>query len=135
MSVVHCERGNYDVYIGEGCCPQTGEPSSWANWFRVGRDGTREQVIERYAERLHEELALGRIHLRDLAALEGKVLGCWCAPEACHGEVLVAAASWAHEELICRPRQQPPNQGWCVGCSVDGEDGTQACSGCGIPCF
>ena len=135
MNVVHCERGHYDVYIGEGCCPETGEPSCWANPFPIDPDASREQVIDRYADWLGEELAQGRIHLRDLAALDGKVLGCRCAPEACHGEVLVAAASWAQDELICRPRCEPPNQSWCVGCSVDGKDGTQACSGCGIPRF
>lgn len=133
--VVHCPREHYDVYIGRGRCPITGEPGRWGNPFRIGRDGSPEEVVERYAGWLREELERGRIHLRDLAALEGKVLGCWCALQACHGEVLVAAASWAREELICRPRRQPPDQGWCVGCSEDGKDGTQACRGCGIPRF
>jgi len=28
----------------------------------------------------------GRI--TDLSSLRGKVLGCWCVPKACHGDVL-----------------------------------------------
>jgi hypothetical protein len=135
MSVVHCKRERYDVYIGRGRCPRTGEPGRWGNPFRIGRDGTREEVIEKYKRWLRDELEAGRIHLCDLAALHGRMLGCWCAPAPCHGEVLAAAAEWAQRELARCPRQEPLNQGWCVGCSGDGESAGQACYGCGIPRF
>lgn len=99
MSVVHCKREPYDVYIGRGRCPRTGERGRWGNPFRVGRDGTREQVIEKYRVWLHEEVRTGGVDMRELAALEGKALGCWCAPRACHGEVLERAAAWASRAL------------------------------------
>jgi len=76
--VVHCKRSRYDVYIGR--------PSKWGNDFKVGRDGTRAQVIALYERWLSEQPEL-------LAALEGKTLGCWCAPKPCHGEVLVRLAA------------------------------------------
>lgn len=38
--VVHCNREPCNVYIGR--------PSKWGSPFVVGRDGTGEQVIERY---------------------------------------------------------------------------------------
>jgi len=31
-----------------------------------------------------------------LPELRGKVLGCWCAPKACHGDVLVSLANAGH---------------------------------------
>lgn len=75
--VVHCKRAAYDVYIGRG--------SIWGNPFVIGRDGTREQVIQLYYDYLlSNEYLLARI-----GDLKGKVLGCWCAPLACHGDVLI----------------------------------------------
>lgn len=74
--VVHCKRESYDVYIGR--------PSKWGNPFTIGKDGTREEVIEKYREYLlgNDEL------MNSLHELKGKVLGCWCAPKPCHGDVL-----------------------------------------------
>lgn len=40
--VVHCKKEPYDVYIGR--------PSKWGNPFVIGKDGTREEVIAKYAE-------------------------------------------------------------------------------------
>ena len=77
MKVVHCKREPYDVYIGR--------PSKWGNPFEIGRDGTREQVIEKF----REYLISNQVLMRDLSELRGKTLGCWCKPEACHGDVLV----------------------------------------------
>ncbi len=78
--VVHCKKEPFNVYVGR--------PSIWGNPFEIGKDGTRGEVIEKYREYLlgnPELLAL-------LPTLRGKVLGCWCAPEACHGDVLAALA-------------------------------------------
>jgi hypothetical protein len=74
--VVHCKREPYDVYIGR--------PSRWGNPFVIGRDGTREQVIEKYRQHVTSRADL----MAALPELHGKVLGCWCAPAACHGDVL-----------------------------------------------
>jgi hypothetical protein len=107
MSVVHCKREVYDVYIGRGRCPRTGKTGRWGNPFRIGPDGDREEVIARYAEWLAGEVDIERITLDELAALDGKKLGCWCAPNACHGEVLEKAASWA-----ARMTADGPNVFW-----------------------
>jgi len=65
-----------DVYIGR--------PSKWGNPFKVGRDGTRDECIRKYRSWLP-----GSGRLIDIGDLRGKRLGCWCAPLACHGDVLL----------------------------------------------
>ena len=75
--VVHCKRAPHDVYIGR--------PSKWGNPFTIGRDGTREEVIDKYRDYI-----LQNFDLYDaLPELRGKVLGCWCKPKPCHGDVLI----------------------------------------------
>jgi len=74
-TVVHCKKSAYDVYIGR--------PSKYGNPFAIGKDGTRAEVIEKYAQ-----YAAKRFTREDLLFLRGKVLGCWCAPRPCHGDVL-----------------------------------------------
>jgi hypothetical protein len=70
-----------DVYVGR--------PSKWGNPFVIGADGTREEVVQKYYNYLlaHPELS-GR-----LVELRGKNLVCWCAPEACHADVLLKLAN------------------------------------------
>lgn len=79
-NVVHCKKSNYDVYIGR--------PSKWGNPFVIGRDGNREEVVQKY----HDWILTQPQLLKDLHELKGKVLACWCAPQACHGDVLVKLA-------------------------------------------
>ena len=81
--VVHCRRAAFDVYIGR--------PSKWGNPFVIGRDGTRTEVIAKYQAWLDTQPAL----LEVLPELRGKILGCWCAPEACHGDMLARLAEGA----------------------------------------
>ena len=80
--VVHCKREPYDVYIGR--------PSAWGNPFEIGAAGTREEVIDKYRKyvmRCPDRVANIKRELR------GKVLGCWCAPKPCHGDVLLEVAN------------------------------------------
>ena len=75
--VVNLNTDDYDVYIGR--------PSKWGNPYLIGKDGSRQEVIEKYKKRL----LLNKKLLNDLHELEGKVLGCWCKPKPCHGDILV----------------------------------------------
>mgnify|MGYP000991042472 FL=1 len=95
MKVVHCKKEKYDVYIGR--------PSKWGNPFSH-EEGThakfkvnsREEAIESYRKWITE--GEGKHLLNDLHELDGKILGCWCKPKACHGDVLV--------ELIEKQKQK-----------------------------
>lgn len=79
--VVHCKKAPYDVYCGR--------PSCWGNPFEIGKDGTRKEVIAKFKKYLlaNEEL------VDKLPELRGKILGCWCAPKACHCDVLADLAN------------------------------------------
>ena len=76
--IVNKKHSSYDVDIGR--------PSIWGNPYIIGRDGDRATVIAKYKEHF-----LASFHLKQLATekLKGKVLGCYCKPEACHGDVIV----------------------------------------------
>ncbi len=79
--VVHRNRAPYEVYIGR--------PTVWGNPFKIGRDGTRSEVVAKYREWVIQQPDL----MEALPMLRGKVLGCWCAPLACHGDVLADLAN------------------------------------------
>ena len=73
--VVHCKKEPYDVYIGR--------PGPWGNPFEIGKDGSRLEVIKKY-----KEWIVTQDIMQSIDSLKGKVLGCWCRPEACHGDIL-----------------------------------------------
>ena len=71
--VVHCKRSKYDVLIDR--------TTRWGNPFVIGRDGNRLEVISKYGEWLDTQPEL----LALLPTLRGKILGCHCSPDPCHG--------------------------------------------------
>ena len=74
--VINKKNDAFDVYIGR--------PSKWGNPFVIGKDGTREQVIEKFRNYLSQNVKL----LSELHELKGKRLGCYCSPLPCHGDIL-----------------------------------------------
>lgn len=82
MRVVHCKKEKYDVYIGR--------PSKWGNPYVLGRDGDRLEIVKKYDAYIRADQNLLEACRREL---RGKILGCWCAPKACHGDVLVELAN------------------------------------------
>ena len=82
--LVHCKKEKYDIYIGR--------PSLFGNPFSH-KDNTMaeykvssvEEAIQKYEEWIQAQPEL----LDSLDELDGKVLGCWCFPKPCHGDVLI----------------------------------------------
>jgi hypothetical protein len=66
-----------------------GRPTKWGNPFVLGRHGNREQVISKYREYLLSNPSL----FADIKELRGKDLVCFCAPEACHADILLEIAN------------------------------------------
>lgn len=70
--------------------------SIWANPYKIGRDGTRTEVLKKYRKYIEQKFANGDIPYAELEKLRGCNLGCWCAPEPCHGDILVEILdAWA----------------------------------------
>lgn len=87
-SVVHCKKEKFDIYIGR--------PSIWGNPY-THKSGTqaefvvssREEAVAKYKEYILNNPQL----LKELPKLKGKVLGCWCKPQSCHGDILAELAN------------------------------------------
>jgi hypothetical protein len=62
-----------DVYIGRG--------SPWGNPFKIGTDGDRDEVCDRFEREVLPTL--------DVEPLRGKNLVCFCAPQRCHGDAIL----------------------------------------------
>jgi hypothetical protein len=76
------------VYIGRG--------SQWGNPFKIGADGDRAAVIVKHERWLAEQHHL----LRDLDELRDRDLVCFCAPQPCHGDLLLRLANATRDERI-----------------------------------
>lgn len=75
--IVHKNKSSYDVDISR--------PNKYGNPFIIGVHGTRKEVIEKYESYILEKYTVEEI----VEDLEGKVLGCYCSPKPCHGDVLL----------------------------------------------
>ncbi len=86
-TVAHNQIHEYDVYIGRAVPEHGIDGSKWGNPFVMAddSDAERERVIQAYREWVVAQPAL----MSSLEELRGQRLGCWCAPKACHGDVLV----------------------------------------------
>ena len=82
--VVNLRQDDFDVYIGRG--------SRFGNPFVIGKDGNRTEVIRMYREWITgiEEGPYDPPTKEVIMTLKGKVLGCFCKPKACHGDVLIS---------------------------------------------
>jgi len=88
--IVNLNKEPYDVYIGRG--------SKWGCPYTIIKDrptlakevvSTKEEALAKYKEYITSTPEL----MNSLDELYGKVLGCFCAPEKCHGEVLLELIS------------------------------------------
>lgn len=77
--VVHCQKEPYDVFVAR--------PSKWGNPFRGPE---KVENIAKYYTWLHGQPEMIEMAKREL---RGKTLGCWCAPAACHADILLKVAN------------------------------------------
>lgn len=110
MSVVNCKVKNIrpeynnlvewmnddnNVYIGRKCVvfidgeryPK--KSSNFANPYKIGIDGTREEIIKKYKKYIIKKINEDESIMDEFLALKGKNLGCWCYPDKCHGNILL----------------------------------------------
>jgi hypothetical protein len=87
--VVHKSKKPYDIYIGR--------PSKWGNPFST-KEGTpdsfkvedRDEAIDKFEVWVRSQPEMMNAIKKELC---GKVLGCWCDPNRCHGHVLAWIAN------------------------------------------
>jgi uracil-DNA glycosylase len=94
--VVNLQKERYDVRVDRS--------TDWGNPYVIGKDGTREEVIQKYQEWLPRQTKL----LKLLPQLTGARLGCFCHPLPCHGDVIVE--TW--ERLVDQGKVEP--QPWAI---------------------
>lgn len=76
-----------DVYVGRW--NRKYYKSKWSNPFKIGKDGDRTTVLQKYEEYIRKRLETIPGLADELIKLDGKRLGCWCLPYRCHAEILV----------------------------------------------
>lgn len=89
MPVVNCQSARFDTYIGRG--------SRFGNPFPIRTSGGRDQAISLFKQWIQAQPELLRLIRRELG---GKLLGCHCAPAACHGDLLDQIALGAWDQYI-----------------------------------
>jgi hypothetical protein len=84
--IVNLNKEPYDIYIGRG--------SKWGCPYTIIKDrptlakeivDSKEEALSKYKEYVLNSPEL----MENLDELDGKVLGCFCKPEPCHGDVLL----------------------------------------------
>jgi Domain of unknown function (DUF4326) len=98
---------NQRLHKGEGV--YIGRPSLLGNPFRIGRDGSREEVIAKYRVwlwrqiRQRGEVYYELLRLAEIDRNRDLYLICWCnIPErnvSCHGDILKAAVTWIRSTI------------------------------------
>jgi hypothetical protein len=90
------KQGDVGVYVGR--------PSILGNPFKVGRDGSLEEVIAKYRVWLwgeiqkHGEVFNKLVELVELSKRGDLTLVCWCYPKKCHAEIIRNAIMWMRKQ-------------------------------------
>ncbi|MCT7957273.1 DUF4326 domain-containing protein [Laspinema palackyanum] len=111
-------RGVNRHYIGRFNARYKLAQSALANPFHIGKDGNREMVVEKYRHWLWAQIKAGlrgesNAAFAELIMLakrtmrgEALELACYCAPLACHGDVIVKAIHWLIQENLVEGKKQ-----------------------------
>lgn len=126
--VVNLRRDQYTVYIGR---PGRGQPRNvWGNPFPIGQPvserhlellGARRQqfnhlkgraidrtlALEMYEALLRQRLSTGELNPGHFIELDGETLGCFCAPQPCHGDIIARFTDWYLRQP--QPDELPPS--------------------------
>jgi hypothetical protein len=112
-AIVVSQRGAHDNLIGwaesAGLYVRIDRRTDWGNPFETPADGNRATVIDSYA---CHYLPYKPSLLKRIESLHGKALGCWCAPEPCHGDVLadVIAGTSQYSAIYVAFRELEPGE-------------------------
>ncbi len=76
--------------------------SIWANPYKIGKDGDRESVLNKYRTYIQTKVKNDPLLVESLLKLKNKKLGCWCYPERCHGDILLELIEYfeSHRKVV-----------------------------------
>ena len=85
-------KSDENVYVGRWSkkvanlqrVAKRGNPYKWGNPYKITQKQSRQEVVTLYREYILSTYNLSK----SVTELRGKVLGCWCAPNPCHAEIL-----------------------------------------------
>ncbi len=97
--IVHCQKEYYDIYIGRpsnlSSYEHYGNPFSHINDSNaIVKVSNRNEAINRYENWLRgvSDIDINPEQrnwiVKNIPKLKDKILGCWCRPKSCHGDVL-----------------------------------------------
>lgn len=89
--VVHYKKDflGHDTFPNEKAV-YVGRPTKWGNPFQMIKESDRADVIKKYREYIMARPEMIKEAKREL---RGRDLACWCAPRACHADVLLEIAN------------------------------------------
>lgn len=102
--VVNLKKEPYDVYIGRLGLFGNPHPIGWCAICRESHD--RRSCIEAYRKHFRQAIR-DRAWRKEVEQLKGKRLGCFCKPQACHGDVI---REWLEKE----GEYKPTGETWTV---------------------
>ncbi len=70
-----------------------GRPSMWGNPFEMKKESDRDMVVLKFRNWLRTKGPKQDAINNSIKDLAGKDLVCWCAPKACHADVLLEIAN------------------------------------------
>lgn len=103
--IVNLSTDTYEVYAGRGrqvnsnlLTPglKPGQEGWLGNPHPIGfcticnKKHSREECIQAFRDDFHQKLESDTVFRESVSTLRGKVLGCYCKPKACHGDIIVA---------------------------------------------
>jgi hypothetical protein len=94
---INSKQDNFTCYIGRDWA---GLPQSpFHNPFPISKYGTREYSLLQFAVYWYapEQAKLRAYALTRIG--DHDILGCWCHPLHCHGDIIAGYLAWKHEEL------------------------------------
>jgi hypothetical protein len=102
IEVVHCMKCKESfVYIGRANPRHGFSGSPLCNPFHLLTESDRPKVIQDFKENLWSNIQMKTpmyyelLRLKELYLEQGILrLACWCAPKACHGDVVKSAILW-----------------------------------------
>jgi len=98
MRIVNLYKEKYNVFIGRG--------SIFGNPFKIQVVGSRKKSISLYENYVRKQIAgviSGDNSIKLPKAIydlpEDAILGCYCKPKACHGDIIIKIWKELHESI------------------------------------